>query len=122
LTVTDLTRETLRAASEALYDSARALCHETYGVIPAPAAYELMADLSASADLIRQALERLPLAVARSLEDDRIEIYEDGGVDPIESIGMAGARLITAATLAERLSSELDAAREAICGQGWRAK
>jgi hypothetical protein len=49
----------------------------------------LTADLSASADLLRQVIDRIAQGLARSLSDQRIDVVEDGGGDPTVSAGEA---------------------------------
>jgi hypothetical protein len=76
--------------TSAAYTSLRNCCHIRDGrSIPAPAVYSLTADLSASADLLRQVIDRIAQGLARSLSDQRIDVIEDGGGDPTVSAGEA---------------------------------
>lgn len=117
--MSDPDEATLTAVAEQAAEAIRTLNHRTvFGDMPAPLVYDLLGELQAVAGRMPQLLQQCGQGLARSL--DRYEVYEDDGGSPLDSIASATDHLGNAAALLEQAGVELDRARNAIRGQGYR--
>lgn len=104
--------------ADAIYESVRAICHSSR-THPAPTVYRVLGNLKGAAGpMLAQALRQLASGLERSLSE--YDVYEDDGRDPVDSIDMANAHLLEAATLADLLGESLAKAQSAISHQGVR--
>lgn len=102
-------------ASEAI----RAINHATVrgGPVPAPVLYAALGSLKQLGHGLQQALTQLGDALTESLTVYRV--YEDDGTDPATRAAACRAALTDAAGHAAQLGRALEAAQQAITGQGY---
>ena len=101
------------------YEAIRSINHKTFGgAMPAPLLYDVLGSLKGVGHLLPQALRQLAAGLGRSL--DAYDVYEDDNRDPVQSGATATDHLTRAAALAAHLGIELDLAKSAIAGQGFR--
>lgn len=109
--------------AEAAYEAIRSINHRTIWLsdgLPAPAVYWVLAELKSGLGYgAQQALEQLTRGLVESL--DQYNVYEDDGRDPAASVQAASEALLAAAGLAGQIGTLLDAAQQAIAGQGYRS-
>ena len=111
---------TLTALAEHVAEAIRTLNHRTvFTSMPAPLLYELLGELQTVTERMPQLLQQCGQGVARSL--DEYEVYEDDGGNPLGSISSANDHLGNAAALLQQAGTELERARIAIRGQGFRS-
>lgn len=109
---------TVVEAADVIYESVRAICHESQ-THPAPTVYRVLGNLkSATGPMLAQALRQLASGLERSLNE--YDVYEDDGSNPIGSTDMAAAHMLEAAALADLLGECLAKAQNAIARQGYR--
>jgi hypothetical protein len=105
--------------ADAIYDSVRAICHDSR-THPAPTVYRVLGNLKGAAgDMLAHALTQLAAGLERSLTE--YDVYEDDGSDPAESVAEAARHMRAAAVLAEQIGAHLTHAQDAIVRQGYRA-
>lgn len=111
----------LTERAEEIHQGIRGMCHESSGaVLPAPDLFQILGTLQAGAHLLPQALNQLADGLVRSLTE--YVVTEDDGRTPTESVLTATRHLTRAGWLAGELGRELEAAQEAISGQGYSSK
>jgi hypothetical protein len=98
------------------YESIRAINHLSGTPVPAPVAYAVLGNYYLASFSLAQALGELGHNLERSLDSHLI--YEDDGRDPAESVAAARLSLEEGAHTATRLGELLQAAQNAIAGQG----
>lgn len=111
-------------ASAAADGLARAANGTSCGAVPAPVGYDLPGNVKVLLWYVREATAYLPRGLARSLQDDRIVVYDRDFAtgqdrDPVAQVEIATVHL-------ERLNAALgdaaaaaEAAQSAISGQGY---
>jgi hypothetical protein len=104
--------------ADAAYEAIRAINHLTYTTYPAPVVYRTLGNLKGVGHLLPQALQQLGAGLTRSLSE--LDVYEDDGSDPAESVTRARAYLEEAAVLAGQVGELLEKAQGAINRQGYR--
>lgn len=99
-------------------EAARAMNHVAPVVMPAPVAYDVLAELKGLGHLLPDALDKISVGLHRSLSE--FEIHENDGADPVERNALSRAHLANAAKLAGLMGDELEAAQAAISQQGFK--
>ncbi|MGW1344252.1 hypothetical protein ACWCOV_24655 [Kribbella sp. NPDC002412] len=107
----------IKSADDA-YEAIRTLNHATItATVPAPVAYALLGSLSQLEDAVSQLARQIATGLGRSLFD--FDVYDDAR-DPVESVRIAEAALVEAATHARRAAERASAAQSAIAWQGFQ--
>ncbi|MGL5826118.1 MAG: hypothetical protein ACRCYU_15100 [Nocardioides sp.] len=104
--------------AETIHQQIRGMCQATNGwtIIPAPVLYEVLGNLAAAP--LTQLFRQLSAGLAASA--DHCQLYEnDPHRSPSTSICLAVGHLADAAHTARELTRHLDAAQQAIAGQGY---